>query len=176
MHVLLCGDAEGINNGQNPASLILINSSILRQKRYLLSITALDCENWFFSVIFLLLLRYTNIHIFTSCFLKTHKAWFSVDNTQDGKFGFVFISQQDTTSSFSLVTAFEFCTCSTQCLTAAIAIIPSKETEIWAVKTSSKIQGALKTKCIKYADHRGHSPIHFKSVATGASIIIVSFW
>lgn len=62
------------------------------------------------------------------------------------------------------------------CFTWAITIILGKETKILAVKTSSKIHGALKTKCIKYADHRGHSPIHFKSVTTGTRIIKVSFW
>lgn len=42
---MLCGVSEGINNGQNPAPLTFINSSILRQKYYLLSVTALDYAN-----------------------------------------------------------------------------------------------------------------------------------
>lgn len=37
------------------------------------------------------------------------------------------------------------------------------------------MQGASKTRHIKYSDHTGHSPIHLKSVTTGTQIIIVSF-
>lgn len=87
---------------------------------------------------------------------------------------FVFISEQ--ASWFSQVTAFEFSKCSAQLLPYnSYYNKESKETKIWAVKISSRLQGALETKHIKYSDNRECSSIQLRSVKTGTRIIIVSF-
>lgn len=42
---MLCGVAEDINNGQNPAPFTFINRSVLRQKCFFISTAALDYAN-----------------------------------------------------------------------------------------------------------------------------------